>query len=222
MALTGNELVTVDGLKALHDYNEEAYVKAENGQLYIDTLDGVGHLGFYDDGQVKGEIYTNNTGANEIGMQVINADGKINYISLFAPSDEVTIENALSIVNYENGNYTQKYIYHEGNKPTASDVGAVPLDGSVSMTGDLYIRDYGVVSSSNVYTAIRSTKDESNFRYLRIMNQLYNEAPLANAIAIGNVVDGHEDLYNIFGEHNLDALASAIQSLIDEGKITLN
>ncbi len=89
---------------------------------------------------------------------------------------------------------------------TAAQVGALPLDGSKSMTGALWLAAYlgrvAAFSNSTVLQNFRSSKDTNNGVSLDVSSN----RDLAEALTLEKTVSGTTTSYKIFGEHNLSAL----------------
>ena len=82
------------------------------------------------------------------------------YLSL-AP-ETASAKELLKLYAVANGSSKIYDVYHTGNKPTAADVGAVPIDGSKSMTGNLMVQ-----KASQPQVALHNT-GASRYGYLRI------------------------------------------------------
>lgn len=109
-------------------------------------------------------------------------------------------------------------LYGEHNKPTAEELGFVPLDGSVSATGALKVLGevpfyYAQLSGNNSQTlfgtagtgaviANRNIADTTdNYRALQLFNSA-EQTDVTNAIRLQDRISGKNTYYNIYGEHN--------------------
>lgn len=114
--------------------------------------------------------------------------------------------------------------------PSVSDMGALPVDGSASMTGDLVIeksfprlklklpstgRELAFLATDD-YVEVANKLNSTNYRGIRI-NPETND--VKNSVYIHEVVNGAYKDYQLFGEHNTNLLATQIQSLIEQGVI---
>ena len=88
---------------------------------------------------------------------------------------------------------------------TASQVGALPLDGSVSMTGNsLYICNSGAridADKANLSITAYDSADNSSYRRLNIAYKS-TESTLANSLKFTSKENGTTNEYKIYGEHN--------------------
>jgi hypothetical protein len=90
----------------------------------------------------------------------------------------------------------------------------LPLSGG-TLTGRLGVGGgYGALFADHIYSAMQATKDLTNFRYFRVMNPLYEDYTLEQAVQFAETVNGKETVYNIFGEHNMDSLGLSRYSAI--------
>ena len=113
------------------------------------------------------------------------------------------------------------------------DSGYLPLDGSVSMSGNLgiersvypalHIKDPTVgrrlkneVEPDGSIAIVNDDGTSENVTYLNLRKETTTLAELFRLVVIK---EGTSASYNIFGEHNTELLASTIQSLIDSGVI---
>ena len=106
----------------------------------------------------------------------------------------------------DEGNLLGK-IYHAGDKPTASDVDALPLDGSVAMTGEeLWLNNgHGLILCDNTTLAIRSINaaDSDDNRRALVVTNSDCDAYVRGALILTDKVNGAAAAaYYIFGEHN--------------------
>lgn len=104
---------------------------------------------------------------------------------------------------------------------TAKQVSALPLDGSVPMSGSLGIANNlgGFYADINgVLVNQYETKGDLNNRRCVWIHSKHH-ADLANSLQFFAIENGVDKLYSIFGEHNTDLLANTIKSLIDSGVI---
>ena len=86
---------------------------------------------------------------------------------------------------------------------TASDVGAVPLDGSAIMTGAIkFNKDYGRVYADTDRLQLESwgKQGSTNNRHVWRLND--TSVSLNNAFQLYRTTDGTWKSYNFFGEHN--------------------
>ena len=95
--------------------------------------------------------------------------------------------------------------YGEHNKPTAEDVGALPISGGTLTGNHVWLNDgdvqiYG--DGNNVVLTSQVEKSASNMRQLALYNS--NRMDLSRALYVKDVVDGTTNNYIIYGEHNKD------------------
>lgn len=168
------------------------------------------------------DITATNGNWDKIDGKFNEIDGKLNYDEKLAEInrkldelddqlDDIPTDEALTAINGRLDEIDEKLpeieekldnAYSDENKPSASDIGAVPLDGGQSMTGSLKIKGYGEIDAFNTLTYVKASKDISNFRYLRVINPSTTDYSVAKAIQWGNVVAGIEKVYDIHGAHN--------------------
>ena len=102
----------------------------------------------------------------------------------------------------DEGNLLGK-IYHAGDKPTASDVGAVPRDGSLPMTGGT-LRFKGTnawIDTSVHNTSYNHSTGEGDINE-RTYLQVSHEYELNDAVILARVSGGNGAVYSILGTHN--------------------
>lgn len=101
-----------------------------------------------------------------------------------------------------------------------SEYGDFKADGSVPMTGQVLTMNSGrgdiECTDASASIGLREVdNDDSNMIRLTIDNA----SDLARRLYLRVTKDGNFHDYDIFGEHNTESLATAVQSLIDENKI---
>lgn len=131
-----------------------------------------------------------------------------------APAGDLS--KALQIYSTETGEGIV-HVYHEDNKPTAADVGAVALDGSNAMTGNLIInkttpivnlKDSAANSSGLIFNANNrlylqaqnSSSSDQNRRQIQLADS--NAQVLNKALHLVDIVNGTATGYSLYGEHN--------------------
>lgn len=96
---------------------------------------------------------------------------------------------------------------NEHDNLTASDVGALPIDGSVAMSGALlFANGFAKLAANNTLAGINSYVDADNptnaYRSI-LIHSGSDRTPLKNAIHLADKPeDGGVTYYSIFGEHN--------------------
>lgn len=107
-------------------------------------------------------------------------------------------------------------ISHLSNKSnphgvTASQVGAVPenQDIIIQKDGVTYDSIFGQ-GTHNALLRVRNTAGNSNNQRTLALFDSTQRPDIETALRLYDVVDGTETLYSIFGEHNLDKLATAL------------
>lgn len=128
--------------------------------------------------------------------------------------------------NEANEIYVRKVNYNTGEWfNNWRRIGDFTADGSVPMTGTLQVNNgYGRFLADTGYAQITTTEEINNTDNCRglVLKNSKAEGNVRNTAQIFDKVDGTVTYYQLFGQHNTDLLASTIQSLIDEGKITFN
>lgn len=158
-------------------------------------------------GQMKASIGWNDGKTFVVGQ----GDGNFiirNYkLSEEGNDDFLAFHNTLPLQNvlriYRNG--TPYDVYGKHNKPTASDVGALPIEGGV-ITGSVLGLGNGLaqIVGGPTYSSISavSQNDYNNHRILRAINPDLTSYPLEKAAQIIDSRNGVPYEYNLFGEHN--------------------
>jgi hypothetical protein len=112
----------------------------------------------------------------------------------------------------------------------------LPLDGSVSMGGNLIVEKEGWIgvklrnpstgregrlahSSNQNLVQFANYKDDNNLSFVALNNE---SNALNTMLQLSVKKEGNSVSYNIFGEHNTELLATHIQSLIDNGVIEVS
>jgi len=75
------------------------------------------------------------------------------------------------------------------------------LTGPLGLGGGM-----GFLHADNKYAALQAAKDGNNFRYIRLMNPIQEGFTTAQAVQWAETNNGVENVYNLFGEHNIDYL----------------
>lgn len=89
----------------------------------------------------------------------------------------------------------------------------LPLDGSVAMTGELFINNGTASLTAGEGATISHRPDKSWDNYIQLV---INATNLQTALKL---LDANGGIFNIFGEHNTQLLAAPIEKLIREGKL---
>ena len=103
----------------------------------------------------------------------------------------------------------------------------LPRDGSVPMSGaDLWLNKgkRTKIADDNTGAILLYTQnadDSTNRRTLRLRNKEAIDN-VSSALLLEDRINGADKTYKIFGEHNTDLLATAIQSLIEQGVINVS
>lgn len=109
-------------------------------------------------------------------------------------------------------------LYGEHNKPTANDVGALPINGSEAMTSDLhihkdeYVQIFMKETNSNSHARLQlnggglmidsapNADDMDNRRYIMLYSD--SNTPLSAAVRLVDVVNGAKLWHTLYGTHN--------------------
>jgi hypothetical protein len=185
MALKGSELVTADCVKALHEYNEETYVKADG------SVPMTGSLQLHDGYAITGasstraaiNSYPDNTNQNKYrGFAVLN------HTNVDDKSDAF-------VVAENNGSGESIYkLYGEHNNNFNDTI----------WTGNGTDNGYGFISSNKSLFQIGITnekKDVTKNRNLEIDNSSYSPS-ISNALKLFDSDGTTTNVYKIYGEHN--------------------
>ena len=134
---------------------------------------------------------------------------EIEYVSNTNPRDPDY--NARWVAQYADnrfGGFTK--VFTKAFPPTPEDVGALPISGGV-LEGYLGVGNgKGTFSATDIYSAYQAIKDGNNFRYLRLINPLYEAYDVKKSLQLVETKDGKETVYNIFGEHNKELMGVSL------------
>ena len=116
------------------------------------------------------------------------------------------VKDALVLTDMaDDGSVTEYRIYGEHNKPTAADVGALPIAGG-TLTGNLFLKDLDNTSTetARIFEYAKSlfleTSHSNGYSRIQIDNSIKSD--LANSLIYGYVKEGTSFSGNIFGQHN--------------------
>lgn len=123
---------------------------------------------------------------------------------------QASLSNTTSTTYYPSNKAVVDYVaantYNSGNKPTANDVGALPITGGTVTGNNIFMGNgIGVIHFGNDYFYLDtrdSINDTNNRRILQILGRNNTTSDLKKAIAIGEVINGSYRYYNLYGEHN--------------------
>ena len=110
-------------------------------------------------------------------------------------------------------------VYTEQHKPTASDVGALPIAGG-TITGTVLRLGNGLgqVVCGSTYSSIDAVGNGGkNARLLRAINPDLTSYALSKAVQLCEIKDGKTTEYNLFGEHNINDFIVSSGSYIGDG-----
>lgn len=188
-------------------YNKTGFLSLAGGTLSGDTVKFKNGLG---------QIYTD---ASLLQLSAYNvADAAANSSHLQILNNAQSVAKTLQLVDYgADGKRTDYLVYGQHNKPTAADVGALALDGSNSMTGNLTIekntpivklRDSateagGLLFAANnrIYMqAANVYNSDNNRRQLQLADS--DAQTLNRALFLVDIVDGTATGYNVYHEAN--------------------
>ena len=95
--------------------------------------------------------------------------------------------------------------------PTASDVGAVPAnqDITIQKSGVAYDSLFGQ-GTRNVLMRVRNVAGNANNQRTLALFDSTQRSDIETALRLYDVTSGTEKIYSIFGEHNLDKLATSL------------
>ena len=102
-------------------------------------------------------------------------------------------------------------VYHTGNKPTPSDIGALALSGGVMTGQGFYLNNKTgrIVGNQNgmwLRTASSDVDNNEDARHLKLWNATY-QTELARALYLFDTKTGKD--YTIYGEHNREKMGVA-------------
>lgn len=118
-----------------------------------------------------------------------------------------------TVVGVEPSSANSEY-WHDLITVTPESIGALSINGG-SLLGALGLGNgNGYIHADSDNTVLNATKDNDNYRYLRIINPAREDVLLKYIAQLVNGVDGAETTYTLFGEHNLDLLKTYIDQMI--------
>lgn len=141
-----------------------------------------------------------------------------------------------SIIAWGNGDSNDIFMHTVSNGNTIGWNKFLSNNGG-TIKGSLEVGDgKGKISANDEYSTLEAKKDADNARQIRIANPTTESIPLSDAVKFSEIIDGVKTDFNLFGEHNIGALASLmgnvqietgtfkglgykdLKALIDEGK----
>lgn len=181
----------------------------ENGGTVQDKL----HFQKADNG--SGFIHKNHSITADYGMQVCDVDSDLNKAILQISGE---LQQANLIFQKANENASRYELYHSGNKPTPSIIGAVSKTGD-TMTGSLEIEKadsptiklHNTTSDSastvvggkdTTYVAVYNVDgDEKNCRSFAVIDSI-NASNVKDSLCLIDNVNGTTTSYKLYGTHN--------------------
>jgi len=163
----------------------------------------------------SGMIHKNHSSESDYGMQIRDFDDQLNSAILQVSGE---LQKANLILQKANESAAVYELYHSGNKPDVSDIGAVAKTGD-TMTGSLEIESstYPILKLHNTTSDSACTisenpnatyiasynvdNDNNNFRTLVIADSTaYSD--VKDSLRLIDRVNGESTYYKIYGTHN--------------------
>lgn len=167
-----------------------------------------------------GKLTGNNLNFNDNGKIGIDGNGAIleayksdgdtknrRGLGIYDSTYKTNVKDAFMLYDEVGGTYTQFHIYGEHNKPSASDVGALALNGGVMTGQGFYINNKTgrIVGNQNgmwLRTASSDVDNNEDARHLKLWNGTY-VTELPRAMCLYDNKTGKD--YIIYGQHNVTA-----------------
>lgn len=162
------------------------------------TLNGDLTLKKHDNG--KSVIEKGHTTSADYGTQIYDFDKDENYVALMLRAN---YDLAAKAMLTDGTSYYR--LYGEHNKPTANDVGALPLTGGTLSGNEVFLTNgYGRVQSSSdaaTMNTFDTPKDMNNRRSFAVNNHNY-KSNIIDALQLTDILNGTVKEYRLYGEHN--------------------
>lgn len=162
-----------------------------------------------------GYIHKNHSDDVDYGMQIRDFDEESNSAILQISGQ---LQQAYLVLQKADDESSTRYaLYHTGNKPTPSAIGAVAKTGD-TMTGDLYMSSSSPTirmtnESTGSFSAMGASANSANLYCRNVADSLDNYRSVAlfnstgssdikNAIRLADVTNGKATYYYVYGTHN--------------------
>ena len=151
-----------------------------------------------------GSIASDKNCTTVIAKNLTNSADNSRQIYVANSSYAPKVDDSVFLHDTINGVGKKYYLYGEHHKPTAAEIGALPISGGV-ISGNLGIRgNYGMIDADKNCAVVitKNLIDDTNTCRKLFLANSSNQGNVKDSIYLQDIISGVATNYKIFGEHN--------------------